>query len=65
MTRMERLKRRVISMSVEEFADLLGYDNDFCVNQCPYRREDSCFGKCKQGVMDWLNQEVEMCEQND
>lgn len=68
MTRIEHLKEKVANMSVEEFADLLGYcdgndafsilDTGFCTKQCPYKDVDLCAGKCKQGVIDWLNQEV-------
>lgn len=57
MTRAEHLKALMFNISVEKLADLLGSDSDFCGKQCPYRHEDSCIGKCKQGRIDWLNQE--------
>lgn len=59
MTRAEHLKALMINIPVEKLADLLGYDSEFCNKQCPYRHEDSCIGKCKQGRLEWLNQEVE------
>jgi hypothetical protein len=62
MTRAEHLKALMINIPVEKLADLLGYDSEFCNSQCPYRHEDSCIGKCKQGRLEWLNQEIDMYE---